>query len=51
MLVDDGNPPWINRPWVVEEKTREQKLGALLNCVKCDTKAPKDNEDRLHNES
>ncbi|MGA9697486.1 DUF3565 domain-containing protein [Acinetobacter sp. ANC 3781] len=30
------NPPWQNRPWVITEKGRKEKLGMLLNCKKCD---------------
>lgn len=29
------NPPWINRPWVLEEEGRKRSLGALLDCLKC----------------
>jgi len=29
-------PPFINRPWVISIKGREQKLGAFLNCRRCD---------------
>lgn len=36
------NPPWSNRPWVVTPAGRAEKLGAQLNCVKCDTAAPAD---------
>jgi hypothetical protein len=30
------NPPWINRPWVLTPKSRAEKLGATLNCKRCD---------------
>lgn len=30
------NPPFVNRPWVITEDGRNSKLGALLNCKKCD---------------
>jgi len=30
------NPPFINRPWVISAEGREQKLGAILNCRRCD---------------
>jgi hypothetical protein len=33
------NPPWINRPWVMTPEGRQQALGALLNCRKCDSEA------------
>ena len=29
-------PPWTNRPWVLNEDSRAEKLGQLLNCLKCD---------------
>ena len=38
------NPPWINRPWVITVKGREEKLGCVLVCKKCDVGAPKDYE-------
>jgi hypothetical protein len=28
-------PPWMLRPWVVEEEGRKQRLGATLLCKKC----------------
>lgn len=28
-------PPWQNREWVVTKEGREQKLGAVLFCKKC----------------
>ena len=31
-------PPFINRPWVINEVTRKEKLGMTLNCIKCDNK-------------
>ena len=36
------NPPWQNRQWVTEESTRQQHLGTLLDCKKCDEQAPRD---------
>jgi len=36
------NPPWNNREWVVTEAGRSSKLGASLNCVKCDRSEPRD---------
>jgi hypothetical protein len=35
-------PPFINRPWVLEKSTRNAKLGQKLNCIKCDIGAIKD---------
>ena len=36
------NPPWINRPWVVTHEGRDEHIGALLDCRKCDQGAPPD---------
>ena len=36
------NPPWTNRPWVVTPEGRESKLGAVLQCKKCDLGQPPD---------
>jgi hypothetical protein len=36
------NPPWSERSWVLTEEGRANKLGALLNCRKCDAGAPPD---------
>lgn len=30
------NPPWVNRPWVLQESGRLQHLGQSLSCLKCD---------------
>lgn len=35
-------PPWINRPWVMTEQGRKEKIGFQLNCLKCEAGAPKD---------
>ena len=32
------NPPWMNRPWVITLKGREQFIGSTLNCKACDEK-------------
>lgn len=29
-------PPWQNRSWVLSAEGREQFLGKILNCVRCD---------------
>ncbi len=29
------NPPWVNRPWISTEATRELYIGQSLNCLKC----------------
>ncbi len=36
------NPPFIQRPWVVTEKGRKDKIGEVLNCLKCDHNEPAD---------
>ena len=36
------NPPWQNRPWVEKLETRNEMLGHLLNCKKCEEGAPPD---------
>lgn len=30
------NPPFVNRPWAATEKGRREKIGATLDCVRCD---------------
>ena len=30
------DPPWQNRPWVLTEQGRKEKLGVMLECKKCD---------------
>lgn len=30
------DPPWQDRPWVVSEQGRSEKIGSELNCVVCD---------------
>ena len=35
-------PPWQERPWVVTDEGRRSRLGALLDCRKCDEGAPPD---------
>ena len=30
------SPPFINRPWVITEFGRKNKIGETLNCVRCD---------------
>lgn len=36
------SPPWQNRPWVVNDAERADKLGHSLECVKCDREEPVD---------
>ena len=33
------DPPWQLRPWVLEETTRNARLGTTLDCVICDENA------------
>jgi hypothetical protein len=35
-------PPLISREWVLREEGRREKLGAELECKKCDEEKPKD---------
>jgi len=30
------DPPWQERPWVITEQGRQQKMGYQLDCVDCD---------------
>jgi hypothetical protein len=32
-------PPWQSRPWVETEAGRAAKLGAAIDCLKCETPA------------
>ncbi len=41
------NPPWILRPWVISESGRVEKLGTQLDCKKCESGAPPDNDVNL----
>ena len=36
------SPPWVNRPWVINEQGRNAMLGEILNCKKCDEGAERD---------
>ncbi|HKB00670.1 MAG TPA: DUF3565 domain-containing protein [Gemmataceae bacterium] len=36
------DPPWMSRPWVVTPEGRAGRLGAVLECKKCDQGAPPD---------
>lgn len=29
-------PPWQNRPWVMTEQGRKEKIGMMLECKQCD---------------
>ena len=35
-------PPFVNRPWVVNEEGRRSMLGVKLECKKCDDGDPVD---------
>ncbi len=30
------DPPWQERPWVITEQGRQEKIGYKLDCVDCD---------------
>ncbi|WP_333975854.1 DUF3565 domain-containing protein [Acinetobacter colistiniresistens] len=30
------DPPWQNRPWVLTEQGRREKLGVKLECKRCE---------------
>jgi hypothetical protein len=30
------NPPWQERPWVVDDSQRNARIGTELECVQCD---------------
>lgn len=32
------DPPWQNRPWVLTEQGRKEKLGVMLECKTCEEK-------------
>ncbi len=34
------DPPWSERPWVVTPQGRDQKVGDVLLCKKCDEESP-----------
>lgn len=34
------DPPWQERPWVLDAAARKARLGTTLNCVLCDEGAP-----------
>jgi hypothetical protein len=33
------DPPWMERPWVLTDESRRARLGAELNCKRCDEMA------------
>ncbi|HEY7682082.1 MAG TPA: DUF3565 domain-containing protein [Gemmatimonadales bacterium] len=33
------DPPWQNRPWVVAEASRQERVGSFLGCPGCDLRA------------
>jgi len=35
-------PPLVSREWVLTEEGRREKIGAQLECKKCDEEQPKD---------
>jgi hypothetical protein len=38
------DPPWQNRPWVTTPEGRENNVGQMLGCLKCDVNAPKEED-------
>ncbi|MBT5549513.1 MAG: DUF3565 domain-containing protein [Nitrospina sp.] len=32
-------PPMVIRPWVNQEKGRQERLGTVLNCIICDSES------------
>ena len=38
------DPPWQNRLWVTTPEGRENNIGQMLGCLKCDVNAPKDEQ-------
>jgi hypothetical protein len=41
-LACGHNPPLVSRPWVLTQAGRDEKLGVLLGCKKCDEGTPAD---------
>jgi len=39
------DPPWQNRPWVMTESGRREKLGIELDCKKCEETQQSDKDD------
>jgi len=35
-------PPFINRPWVITSEGRNEKIGHVLECLKCNRNEPID---------
>ncbi len=31
------DPPWQNRPWVITQQGRQEKIGFELDCIDCET--------------
>ncbi len=34
------DPPWMQRPWVLTEQGRAERLGTKLECKQCDKETP-----------
>lgn len=43
------DPPWQDRPWVISEHGRAEKMGYELECVECEREA--DTKDQAGNKS
>lgn len=39
-----NKPPFVNRPWVETESSRDSMLGYELDCKKCEQDLPVDNK-------
>lgn len=37
-------PPWIVRQWVITAQGRQNMIGHMLRCKKCEEQAPKDEQ-------
>jgi hypothetical protein len=37
------DPPWMERPWVIDPEARKERIGTVLNCRKCDEELKIDN--------
>ncbi|MEO8627390.1 MAG: DUF3565 domain-containing protein [Betaproteobacteria bacterium] len=38
-------PPWVNRAWVTTSAGRNERLGELLDCKKCETTVGRNERD------
>ena len=40
------DPPLVYRDWVLDEQTRQARIGMVLNCVLCDDRSSLTDDDR-----